>query len=397
MHHLLRHATTPALLAITLLSHTTTEASNQAPTQAPNQTITQAMSRLTQQATRSVDLVLALDVSSSMSGLIDSAKQRLWDVVNEFNQAQPQPDLRVAIISYGNPRYGKGGGYVRIDQALTRDLDAVNQVLFGFKTNGGNEYVARVITRASNELRWSSQSNALRVLFIAGNESANQDPQFNLHQAVAGARAKDIVVNTIFCGNDGNGDVPASWRTVAQRAGGVYASIDQQQSAVANVAAPQDKQLRELNAKLNNTYVPFGDAGEQRRENQRRQDSNAAAMSEQAEAARAVTKASKMYRSADWDLVDAVEAGVKLKEVDTKTLPAPMRDMNEEERTAYVQDKAEQRKSLRAQIQQLGSARADHIAAERARTAPSKTTGFSAAMQQGLRAIAEKKGFTFEN
>lgn len=204
-------------------------------------------------------------------------------------------------------------------------------------------------------------------------------------------------MNTIFCGKDGHSGVPTSWRTVAQHAGGIYASIDQQQSAVANVAAPQDKQLRELNAKLNNTYVPFGDTGEQRHENQRRQDSNAATMSEQAVAARVVTKASKMYRSADWDLVDAVESGVKLKEVDAKILPAPMHDMNEEERTVYVQKKAEQRKSLRAQIQQLGSSRADHIAAERARMAPSETTGFSAAMQQGLRSIAEKKGFTFKN
>lgn len=150
MHHLLRQASTPVLLAITLFSHTST-------VQATDQATNQAASTLTQQATRSVDLVLALDVSGSMSGLIDSAKQRLWDVVNEFNQAQPQPDLRVAVISYGNPRYGKGSGYVRIDQALTRDLDAVNQALFGFKTNGGHEYVARVIARASNELQWSAR------------------------------------------------------------------------------------------------------------------------------------------------------------------------------------------------------------------------------------------------
>ena len=41
-----------------------------------------------------------------MSGLIQSAKQRLWDVVNELNRAQPRPDLRVAVLSYGDPRYG---------------------------------------------------------------------------------------------------------------------------------------------------------------------------------------------------------------------------------------------------------------------------------------------------
>ena len=45
---------------------------------------------------RDVDLVIALDVSSSMDGLIESAKQRLWDITNELAQARPVPALRVA-------------------------------------------------------------------------------------------------------------------------------------------------------------------------------------------------------------------------------------------------------------------------------------------------------------
>ena len=89
---------------------------------------------------------------------------------------------------------------------------------------------------------------------------------------------------------------------MAQHAGGIYASINQHQSAVADIAAPQDKQLRELNAALNDTYVPFGRSGAKRHENQLRQDNNAAGMSVQA-AERAVTKAGKMYRSSEWDLV----------------------------------------------------------------------------------------------
>ena len=36
-----------------------------------------------------IDVVIALDVSGSMSGLIASAKQRLWDIVNQLGRAQP--------------------------------------------------------------------------------------------------------------------------------------------------------------------------------------------------------------------------------------------------------------------------------------------------------------------
>ena len=49
------------------------------------------------QALRPVDLAICLDTSGSMSGLIESAKQKLWTVVNELAQARPTPRLRVAL------------------------------------------------------------------------------------------------------------------------------------------------------------------------------------------------------------------------------------------------------------------------------------------------------------
>ena len=71
---------------------------------------------LQQEATqpRRIDVVIALDVSGSMDGLIDSAKQRLWDIVNELGRAQPQPELRMALLRYGNPDYGSESGFVRV-------------------------------------------------------------------------------------------------------------------------------------------------------------------------------------------------------------------------------------------------------------------------------------------
>ena len=83
---------------------------------------------------RHVDVVIALDVSGSMSGLIESAKQRLWDIVYELGRAQPQPELRLAILSFGRPSYGEQTGYVSIDLPFTSDLDAVNETLFAFGT-----------------------------------------------------------------------------------------------------------------------------------------------------------------------------------------------------------------------------------------------------------------------
>lgn len=343
-----------------------------------------------------VDLVIALDVSGSMSGLIDSAKQRLWDIVNELGRAQPQPQLRVAILSYGDPGYGADSGYVRIDQPFTSDLDAVNATLFGFGTNGGDEYVARVVDSSINQLDWTSKPGALKMLFVAGNEAVDQDPQITVADATRMAASQGIAVNTIYCGTEGDG-LSAGWRSAALATNGLFASIDQNAGAVANVATPMDDELVELNEQLNDTYIAFGKDGKRYRDNQRTQDANANAMSKPAAASRTVAKASSLYKATQWDLVDAVKSGQSLDDLDESELPEPMQEMTVGEREVFVEEKAKEREALKAQIGKLDAERRDFIKKERAEMQESDEESLDAVMQKGLRTLAEKKGFSFEN
>ena len=345
---------------------------------------------------RKVDIVIALDVSGSMSGLIASAKQRLWDIVNELGRAQPQPELRISIVSYGNPEYGAETGFVRIDLPFTSDLDAVNQTLFGFSTNGGDEYVARVVSTSVGQLAWSAEQDALRILFVAGNEAATQDPLISVRQATQLANAKGIVVNTIYCGN-ANDSLAAGWREVAAMTNGLYASIDQNSAAVANIATPMDEKLTTLNQALNDTYIAYGEAGERYRENQLDQDRNAGAMSSSAAASRVITKAGKLYDSSKWDLVDAVNSGTALEEIEVENLPVPMQAMDNEEREAFVKAQAGKREALQAEIRELGKDRRVFIENERKKQAGSAPKGLDEVIQKGLKSLAEAKGFTFED
>ena len=342
-------------------------------------------------ARRDVDLVIALDVSGSMEGLIESAKQRLWDITNELAQARPVPALRVAILSYGNPTYGAQAGYVRVDLPFTADLDAVNATLFAFRTNGGDEYVARAIQTSLDKLQWSQDRDALRIVFVAGNESAEQDPQLTIERAAAAAATRGVVVNAIYCGADGDTDA-RGWQRVATSTNGRYASIDQQAAAVANVATPFDEELAALNAELNSTYVAFGAAGERGRVNQAEQDGNAAAMSPAAAASRTVAKAGALYR-ADWDLVDAVDSGKALADIPAAELPAELQVLPLAEREAFVREKAERRQDLQRQIGELAASRSEFIAQQSRESAGA--TGLDAAILEGLREVAATKGFSF--
>jgi hypothetical protein len=341
---------------------------------------------------RDVDLVIALDVSGSMEGLIESAKQRLWDITNELAQARPVPALRVAILSYGRPSHGEPSGYVRVDLPFTSDLDAVNATLFAFQTDGGEEYVARAIQTSLDKLQWSQRSDALQVVFVAGNESAEQDPQLTIEQATGAAARRGIVVNAIYCGANDGADA-RGWQQVAANTNGLYASIDQNAGAVANVATPFDARLAALNDELNATYIAFGTAGERGRANQVAQDSNAAAMSPAAAASRTVAKAGALYRS-DWDLVDAVQSGKALADIPAAELPAEMQAMEPEKREPYVREATERRQNLQRQVGELAAERSRYIAEHGAKS-DGAAAGLDAAILEGIRKVAATKGFSF--
>lgn len=307
-----------------------------------------------------VDLVLALDVSGSMSGLIDSAKQRLWEVVNEVGQAESAPTLRVALVTFGNPTYGVEGGYVRLDQPFTRDLDSLNKALFSLGTNGGDEYVARAVTRAIAELDWNKSDNSARIVFVAGNEGAAQDPLVTPSQMAALVKQHGVALTTIYCGS-ANDSAATSWAHAAQITGGMYASIDQQAASVAQIETPMDAELTALNQKLNETYIAYGEQGEERSNNQMEQDKNAAKMSPEAAVSRAVTKAGGLYRNESWDLVDAVESGKDVASIPDEQLPASLQAMTVKEREVAVKSKVEERQQIKQRISKLGQSRSDYI------------------------------------
>lgn len=341
-----------------------------------------------------VDLALCLDTSNSMDGLINAARTKLWDVVNTLATARPRPILRVALYEYGNARLEGETGWVRRVLGLTDDLDTVYKELMALGTNGGEEYVARVVTRAAADLDWSADKQALKIIVVAGNESATQDPQIRHVDAAKQAITAGIMVNTIFCGPHAEG-VQTGWAEVARAADGKYASIEQDRTFT--VATPVDGKLMELGAELNQTYVPYGAAGREGAANQAAQDRNAAAVAPAAGAQRAVAKSSSLYTNARWDLVDAAQdEAFTLEDVPEVDLPEELRKMTPAERRDHLDRLGARRTRLQEQIQELAKEQRRFIEAERARQADKAGASLDAALVDALTAQAEAKGFTFD-
>lgn len=342
----------------------------------------------TSQAPPRIQLAILLDNSGSMSGLINQARSELWKIVNEMATAErggQRPILEVAVLHYGNPP-------IVIVSPLTDDLDRVSEALFSIGISGGSEHCGEVIQRAVTELKWSTEANDLKVIFIAGNEPFTQGP-IDYREACKAAITKGIVINTIHCGNG----IPEDWKQGALLGEGQAMNIDQNQVAQ-HIPSPHDAKITELGKKLNGTYVAYGVRAREAKERQAVQDVQAEGVSEGASVQRSVAKAGRLYDNASWDLVDKLKA-VKgdWSQIKEEELPDELRKMPVEERKAFVTKMAAEREQLQKQINELNQAREAFVAAKRKEMAEANgEKTLDQVMIGAVREQAAKKAFGFE-
>ena len=362
--------------------------------QSTNDNTTQHTTSVSTDGQKKIQIALLLDASNSMDGLIEQAKSQLWSLVNELSSAQcngVKPQLQIALYQYGKQSLSAESGYIQQLSGFTGELDEISAKLFSLTTNGGDEFCGQVIQKAISDLSWSDNSADLKFIFIAGNEAFNQG-RVNYVTSCLNAKTKDIVVNTIFCG-DFNEGINTQWKVGADIASGDYMSINHNQKTV-YVATPYDNRLDSLNTLLNQTYIYYGSQGVQKYQLQNSQDQNANTISKENKIERTVSKGSSFYKNESWDLVDKADGKNienTLKEVDVKTLPKEMQTMNEEERVKYVVQKSNQRAAIQKEIAETSTKRQSYIDAQNT----TNQTNLNSVMSESVKKKAISKNYTF--
>jgi hypothetical protein len=341
-----------------------------------------------------VRIALLLDTSNSMDGLINQAKAQLWDIVNQFTQARcaddRRPGLKIALYQYGNDDLSAREGYIQQVTGFTSDLDELSAKLFSLHTNGGEEYCGQVIQASLGQLNWGNRRQDLNLIFIAGNEPFTQG-KLDFRDAITNAREKDVIVNTVFCGNFAQG-INGRWKEGAEIGGGEYMAIDHNRQAV-HIATPYDDVIIRLNSRLNRTYISYGARGAGRHAQQAAQDANAMEMESAVAVKRALSKSSNYYSNPSWDLVDAAEEeDFELSSINRDQLPQELKDKSEKEILSHIQAKKEERTSLQNQIHELNAKREDYIAG----SAKTEEGELQSAMLEAIRKQASEKDYHWE-
>ena len=309
-----------------------------------------------------IDVVFVLDTTGSMSGLIDGAKQTIWSIADRLASGQPRPDIRVGLVAFRD----LGDAYVTRVTPLSRDLDGVHAELRALSADGGGDHpenVNQALFDAIHQMPWDRGDRTLRLIFLVGDAPPHDDyAQLPSSAALAAqARAAGITINTLRCGGDSATE--AAWQTIAQAAGGRYASIAQD-GGVAVVASPFDDKLAELNRALAATTIGYGSA--ERQAAAKRKASDRASMSG-ASAAAAASWSAKSGRMNDEDLITALEEGTaSLDTIPEAALPTAMQGLSRAAQQAHVEELRGRRRALNREILELSKRRDAYVEANAA-------------------------------
>ena len=345
-----------------------------------------------------VDVVFVLDTTGSMSGLIQTAKEKIWSIATTMASAQPTPEIRIGLVAYRD----RGDRYVTKLVDLSSDLDSVYAKLMDFQADGGGdtpESVNKALYDAVHGMSWSQGDQAYQVIFLVGDAPPHMDYNEVRYPAiVADALEKGIVINTIQCG--GMSTTVAPWTQIASLGHGNFFQVDQAGGAVA-FTTPYDDKIAQLSAQLDDTRLYYGTDEEKERMKSKvaATDKLHASASVASLARRGVFNATVGGRAnllGENELVDAIASGtVELDEIDTEALPAALKPMARAEQKAYVADLASKRDDLQRRIRALSEDR-DSFLEKKVEDAGGLKDSLDQQLYEAVKAQAAKAGLEYE-
>ena len=315
-----------------------------------------------------VEVVFVLDTTSSMSGMIQAAKENIWSIASTMASADPAPHIKMGLVAFRD----RGDAYVTKVFDLSEDLDGMYATLMDFKAQGGGdgpESVNQALHEAVTKISWSNQDSSYKTIFLVGDAPPHMDYQNDVKfpESIELATNRGIVVNTIQAGQDIQ--TAKSWRKMASLSQGSYFNVANHGAHVA-VATPFDSEIAALSAELDATRVFYGKKEERARSELKAKASEKlhALASAATRAKRALFNASESGESnfrGNKELIEDVSSGaLDLNEVADAELPASIRALPAAERSDAIRRQADKRAELSEQIAALAKKRDAYVEKE---------------------------------
>ena len=312
-----------------------------------------------------MQVVFLLDATGSMSGLIGTAKEKIWSIASSMTQTTPAPDLEIGMIFYRD----RGDEFVTKHIPLGKDLDDLYEQLMEMQAEGGGdepESVNQALHEAITQMQWDSKPKTYKSIFLVGDCPPHMDYQDDVKYPASCAEAnkKNITINTILMGN--NSEAGRIWKSIAQKTNGEFIQTNMNVNNI-SIRTPYDKKINNLQYELDQTRIYYGKEAVKMTAKQAQSEKMAVLADEAINARRAEYNLSESGKSAYYgagELINDVKNGKELSFISVDELPETMRNMSDSERKKYVDSLIVKREQLEQEIQNLGKQRQQHIDAE---------------------------------
>jgi hypothetical protein len=207
-----------------------------------------------------LDIVFCLDLSGSTNGLIDDLRDQLWMIINQAQHMEPKPFLRLGVVGFSRPSFGKENAYVKVLVPLTTNFDYLAAELYKLRPSieKGDQIVSAALRACLNDMKWTDRADAVKLVFLVGNGMVSG----NDHEYVRWceqARERNIVIHTLYVMKSANWFKElAGWRRIATITGGMQTEITVNKPENMQVFVSVKKDLSSLNNRINATYLWAG-------------------------------------------------------------------------------------------------------------------------------------------
>lgn len=338
----------------------------------------------------SVEVVFVIDTTSSMSGLIEGAKQRIWAIANEISKGRPSPKVKMGLVAYRD----KGDAYVTKVFDLSENLDNIYKDLLSLSAEGGGdgpEHVIAALDDAVTKVSWSKDPKTFKVVYLVGDAAPHEDyaDAPPLDSVMRKAVRRGLIVNSVQCGTDGATTV--AFGRISRLGEGRLLPVPQDGGMIAT-ATPFDERMAVLSARLEGTGLAYGRSKAEARESGLLAAAVRGMASAPAAAERAEYKARAGFAGSS-DLAAAVEENrVALKDVKADDLPDALRDVPAAKREARLKEITAERKKLKNEMDGLAMQRASWL---KNQPGAKRADSFDARLVDALKAQAAKKGIVY--
>ncbi len=359
-----------------------------------------AMNAEATRAGQPIEVAFVIDMSGSSNGLLNDVRNSFYTVINEISSLQPAPQLKIALVLYGRPSFGRDFNYVKVVSDFTTDYDQIMFELVKLKpfVEKGDQFVGSAINAANRNLNWSSNAEVPKLMFLIGNGMVNTS-MYDFKKATEESFEKGIQVMPVyaFVYSKVLREIPG-WQVIANVAGTTYNEI-QINKPLRWVTICQDNDaLIQFNKKHNSSFVPFAVHSSELEDRNRSIDEYCHHAGPSVLEARTYFKCSDAYRKevARWDLVEnTYKDFLNIALIDRTYMDGSLGDMDEYAFKSYVYNMRIERSRVQSEMFYLtgGNNRQYQINSKRALQFISNSTTFQQVTIDAIMKIALQRGY----